>query len=118
FALTDQHGKKVSSEDFRGRVMLVFFGFTHCPDICPTTVSNLSKMMDALGSDADEIVPVFITVDPERDTPEVMKNYLANFDERFVGLTGSMDDIKKTSKAYKVFFSKSHDMGEGEHAGH
>lgn len=123
FSLTDQYGKTVKSTDFKNRYMLVFFGFTHCPDICPVTVSTLSKTMELLGKKADMIAPVFITVDPERDTPEVMKNYLASFDKRIVGLTGSKADIQKTADAYKIFFAKrkpegEHGGGHGEHGNH
>jgi protein SCO1/2 len=105
FSLTDQNGKKVTDADFRGKIMLVFFGYTHCPDICPVTVSTLSKTMGLLGDKADAVVPIFITLDPKRDTPAVLKDYLANFDKRMVGLTGSPKDIKKAADAYKVYFS-------------
>lgn len=107
FELTDQHGKTVKDGDFRGRVMLVFFGFTHCPDICPVSVSTLSKVMGALGDKADKVAPVFITVDPTRDTPKAMKDYLAPFDKHMVGLTGTPKQIKKAADAYKVYFAES-----------
>lgn len=105
FTLTDQHGNTVKDADFRGRVMLVFFGFTHCPDICPTTVSTLSKAMEALGDKANHVAPIFITVDPKRDTKEKMADYLSSFDKRIVGLTGGEEAIKKTADAYRVYFS-------------
>lgn len=107
FHLTDQHGKQISDADFRGRVMLVFFGFTHCPDICPVSVSSLSKAMELLGDKADKTAPVFITVDPKRDTPKTMKDYLAAFDRRMVGLSGAPAKIKQAADAYKVYFSES-----------
>jgi protein SCO1 len=117
FSLTDQHGKNVKSSAFKGRYLLVFFGFTHCPDICPVTIATMSKTLELLGKKADQVVPIFITVDPERDTPAVMKNYLAPFDSRIIGLTGSKADIKKTADAYKIFFSKKQLTPEG-HGGH
>ena len=88
FTLTDQTGK-VTDEDFRGKYMLIFFGFTYCPDVCPTELQVMSAALDQLGPAADEIQPVFITIDPERDTPEAMKHYVANFHPRMVGLTGT-----------------------------
>ena len=106
FTLTDQSGKQFQDIDFRGKIMLVFFGFTHCPDICPVTVATLTKAMALLGEKADQVVPVFISVDPENDTPAVMKDFLSNFDKRIVGLTGNGDQIKQVAQAYKVYFSK------------
>lgn len=107
FTLTDQHGKQVSDADFRGKVMLVFFGFTHCPDICPVTVATLSNVMKELGGAADKVAPVFITVDPRRDTSQAMKAYLANFDPRIAGLSGTPKAIKQAASAYKVYFSET-----------
>jgi protein SCO1/2 len=121
FNLTDQHGKKVSDADFRGKAMLVFFGFTHCPDICPVASSRLNAMMQNLGADADKAVPVFITVDPARDNPSVLKNYFANFDKRFVALTGSDKQVKDAAAAYKVYYnapSKGHGEAHGAHHEH
>jgi len=106
FALVDQHGKKVTDRDFRGRYMLIFFGFTHCPDICPAELQVISASLDELGPKAEEVVPIFVTLDPERDTPEVMADYVKNFGSRFVGLTGSPEDIAEAAKAYRVAFSK------------
>lgn len=105
FMLTDQNGKTVKDTDFRGKPMLVFFGYTHCPDICPVTVATLSKVMEILGKDADGVAPVFITVDPKRDTPAALKEYLSNFDKRLVGLTGKPKAIQQAADAYKVYFS-------------
>lgn len=105
FTLTDQHGKTVKDSDFRGKVMLVFFGFTHCPDICPVSVSTLSNVMTALGDKATNVAPIFITVDPKRDTQAAMKAYLANFDPRMVALTGEAKAIKQAADAYKVYFA-------------
>jgi len=106
FELTDQNGKRVKSDDFRGKYMLVVFGYTFCPDVCPSELQVVSAALDGLGATADRIQPLFVSVDPARDTSEVLKEYMANFNPRFVGLTGSEDDIAKVTKAYRVFFRK------------
>jgi protein SCO1 len=111
FALVDQHGKKVTDQDFRGRYMLIFFGFTHCPDICPAELQVISASLDELGPKAEEVVPIFVTLDPERDTPEVMADYVKNFGSRFVGLTGSPEEIAEAAKAYRVASSKFENKG-------
>lgn len=108
FELIDQNGKTKTDADFRGKVMLVFFGFTHCPDICPVTVSTLSSLMELLGDKANMVAPIFISVDPERDTPEVLKSYLSNFDARIVGLTGTAEQTKSVADAYKVYYARAH----------
>ena len=106
FTLVDQTGKTVSDQDFRGRYMLVFFGFTHCPDICPAELQVMAASLDELGPKADEVVPVFITLDPERDTQDAMGAYVKNFGPRFVGLTGSPEQIAAAAKVYRVAYSK------------
>ena len=106
FALIDQNGNTVTAQDFRGRFMLVFFGFTHCPDICPAELQVMSQSLEALGPKAEEVVPIFITLDPERDTQAVMDAYLKNFGSRFVGLTGSPEAVAAAAKAYRVAHSK------------
>lgn len=106
FTLVDQTGKTVTDQDFRGRYMLVFFGFTHCPDICPAELQVMSAALDELGPKADEVVPIFITLDPERDTQAAMGAYVKNFGQRFVGLTGSPEQIAAVAKAYKVAYAK------------
>src|SRR6185295_1827127 len=106
FSLVDQTGKTVTDQDFRGRYMLVFFGFTHCPDICPAELQVMSAALDALGAKADSVVPIFITLDPERDTQAAMSAYVKNFGLRFVGLTGSSEQIAAAAKAYRVAYSK------------
>jgi protein SCO1 len=106
FTLVDQTGKTVTERDFRGKYMLVFFGFTHCPDICPTELQVMAASLDELGPKAEKIVPIFITLDPERDTPEVVADYVKNFDPRFVGLTGSPEAVAAAAKAYRVAYSK------------
>jgi len=115
FALTDQNGHLVHESDFHGRVMLVFFGFTHCPDECPATVATLTRAMALLGDKADQVVPIFISVDPESDTPPVLKDFLSNFDKRFVGLTGTPEEIKKVAELYKVYYARS-DTADGKAA--
>ena len=106
FALVDQTGKTVTDKDFSGRYMLVFFGFTHCPDVCPAELQVMADALGQLGPKAAEIVPVFITLDPERDTPEAVGAYVKNFGPNFVGLTGSPEAIAAAAKAYRVSFSK------------
>jgi protein SCO1/2 len=106
FTLTDQTGKTVTDQDFRGRYMLVFFGFTHCPDICPAELQVMSATLDELGPKAAQVVPVFITLDPERDTQAVVGDYVKNFAPGFVGLTGSPEAIAEAAKAYRVAYSK------------
>ena len=104
FTLVDQNGNTVTDRDFRGRYMLIFFGFTHCPDICPAELQVMSAALDALGPKADEVVPIFVTLDPGRDTPEAIGAYVKNFGKNFVGLTGSPAAIDKAAKAYRVSY--------------
>jgi protein SCO1 len=106
FKLVDQNGKTISDQDFKGRPFLVFFGFTHCPDVCPTTLFEVSEVLRALGPDADRMRALFITVDPERDTPAVIKDYLSSFDPHLSGLTGDPTTIAAVAKAYRVYFKK------------
>jgi protein SCO1 len=106
FTLIDQTGKTVTDQDFRGRYMLVFFGFTHCPDICPAELQVMSASLDKLGPKGEQVVPIFITLDPERDTQQAMAEYVKNFGSRFVGLTGSPEAIAAAAKAYRVAYSK------------
>jgi protein SCO1 len=106
FHLIDQDGKAVSDEDLKGRPFLVFFGFTHCPDICPTTLFDMSQMLHALGPDAGRIGALFITVDPERDTPAVLKDYLSSFDPHLRGLTGDPAAVNAALKAFRVYAKK------------
>lgn len=107
FTLTDQTGKRVTDQDFRGKYMLIFFGFTYCPDVCPTELQVMSAALDALGPQGEKIQPVFISIDPARDTPEAMKIYVSNFHPRMVGLTGSEADIAAVAKAYRVYYAKA-----------
>lgn len=108
FTLVDGDGKTVTDADFRGKWMLIYFGYTFCPDVCPTSLSEVASALDRLSpAEADKLVPTFITVDPERDTPQVMKDYASAFHPRIIGLTGSRDQINAVSKAYKVYAAKA-----------
>jgi protein SCO1/2 len=106
FKLTDQDGRTFTNEDLKGRPFLVFFGFTHCPEICPTTLFEISEILRKLGPDADRTRALFITVDPERDTSKALKDYLSSFDSHLVGLTGDVDAIAAVAKAYRVIYRK------------
>jgi cytochrome oxidase Cu insertion factor (SCO1/SenC/PrrC family) len=107
FTLTDQDGKTRTDVDFHGKLMLVYFGYSYCPDVCPTALQIMSVALDQLGPDAAKVTPVFITVDPARDTPAHMKSYVANFGDRLVGLTGTEDQIAKIARAYRIYYAKA-----------
>ncbi len=109
FTLINSNGEEISDSQFRGRYMLVFFGFTNCPDICPTTLATYDNVLAALKETAKEIAPVFITIDPKRDTKERLKEYMANFDSRIIALTGSEEQIKNAATVYKSYYAE----GEG-----
>lgn len=109
FTLTDHTGKTVTDKSFVGKYMLIYFGYTYCPDVCPTELQVMTAALDTLGEDADKITPVFVSIDPERDTVEVMKDYVANFHPRMVGLTGTKEQVAKAAKAYRVYYSKAVD---------
>ncbi|MBA4110470.1 MAG: SCO family protein [Leptothrix sp. (in: Bacteria)] len=106
WALTDFDGKKRSLADFKGKVVFVFFGFTQCPEVCPTTMAELAEVKRRLGKDGDRVQGVFITIDPERDTAEVLKAYLTGMDPSFIGLRGSLDEVNAASREFKVFYQK------------
>jgi protein SCO1/2 len=106
FALSDQDGKLRHDTDFRGKLMLVYFGYTYCPDACPTTLLAVSQALDELGPSAQQVDPIFITVDPARDTVAQMKLYAANFSPRLIALTGSPDATAAAAKAYRVYYQK------------
>lgn len=106
FALTDHHGKPRTLSDFRGKLVLVFFGFTHCPDVCPTTLSEMAGIKKALGADADKLQVLFVTLDPERDTPAVMAGYVPAFDPDFLGLYGDPATTEKVARDFKIFFQR------------
>jgi len=99
-------GKPTSLEDFRGKLVMVFFGFTHCPDVCPTTLLKAAEVRKALGAEADRLQVLFVTVDPERDTPEALAKYVPAFDPSFIGLRGDDDETRKAAREFKVFFQK------------
>ena len=109
FTLTNQDGQPVNDSDFRGKFMMMFFGFTNCPDLCPTTLLIMSQTMEQLKEDAPKVVPIFITVDPERDTPAQIKAFLANFNPAIVGLTGTQAQIDKIQADYKTYSLKVDD---------
>ena len=106
FTLVNQEGKTVTERDFAGGPHLVFFGFTHCPDVCPTTLQQITDVLAALGPKADRLKVAFVTVDPERDTPDELKSYLESFDPRIAGLTGTQEQVAATIKAYRAFAQK------------
>ncbi len=104
FSLTDQDGVRRTDMDFRGKYMLIFFGYTYCPDVCPTTLAVEAEALSKIGERASRIVPILISVDPKRDTPERLKNYLSAFGSNFVGLTGTDEEIEKAADAYEVYY--------------
>jgi protein SCO1/2 len=106
FHMVDDEGRPVSQQDILGRPTVMFFGFTFCPDVCPTTLANLSDMMEKLGNDADRMKVVFVSVDPERDTPEKMHAYLSYFDKRIQGFTGTPEQLAAMAKEYGVYYKK------------
>ena len=109
FALVDHHGMEVTDGDFRGRLLLVYFGYTFCPDVCPLELETVSRALELLGPDAGQVQPLFITIDPERDTPQVMADYVAHFHPGLVGLSGSVARIRDVAGAYRVFYQKAED---------
>ncbi len=109
FSLVDHRGRAVTEVDFSGRWQLVFFGFTHCPDICPTTLAYMAGVLDSLGERADSVAPLFITVDPVRDTVDVMAEYVSAFHPRLVGLTGSPEQVAAAAQEFKVYFEQRED---------
>jgi protein SCO1/2 len=107
FTLVDGAGRTVTDETFRGEYMLVFFGYTFCPDVCPTTLQRVGEALDALGEDGERVRALFVTVDPERDTPEVVGAYVAQFHPRLVGLTGTPEQVAAAASAYRVYYAKA-----------
>lgn len=107
FTLTDQSGRTVTDADFRGRFMLVYFGYTFCPDVCPTSLGVMAAALDKLSPDERErLAPIFVSVDPERDTPEVLKDYVAAFHPQLTGMTGTSEQLAPVMKSYKVYAAK------------
>ena len=106
FTLADAGGGRRSLADFRGKLVVLYFGFTYCPDVCPTDLLVIGNLIRSLGPDGERVQPVFVTLDPARDTPEVLRAYVASFHPRFVALTGSEDEIRRVATSYKVYFEK------------
>lgn len=116
FELTDQTGHRRTDADFRGKLVVLYFGYTYCPDVCPTELQSISLALDKLGANADAVQPLFVTVDPERDTPPRLAEFVSSFHPRMIGLTGSVADIKKTAIAYRTFFAKNAAAASGEYS--
>ena len=115
FDLPDAKGQRRTLADFKGRVVVVFFGFTHCPDVCPTTMIELAEVKKALGADGDRVQGIFITVDPERDTADLLRPYVTNFDPGFVALRGTPEETAALAKSFKVFYAKVPGRTEGNY---
>lgn len=114
FTLTDQNGRQVRDEDFRGRYMLVLFGYTYCPDVCPIELQTVSEALDQLSPKVlDKVQPIFITTDPERDTVEIMDKYVSLFHPKLIGLTGSAEQVRAAARAYRVYYQKVEDEISG-----
>ena len=111
-SLTDHTGKPRTLEDFKGKVVVLFFGYTQCPDVCPTTMADLAQAMKLLGPKSDEVQVLFVTVDPERDTQQVLAEYVPSFDSRFLGLYGTPEQMAETAKNFKIFYTKVEDKGK------
>ena len=112
FTLTDQNGKRRSDSDFRGKLMIVYFGYTYCPDVCPADLMAITQALDALGPAAEDVQPLFITIDPERDTA-LLAEYVSAFHHSLIGLTGSPEEIRKVANAYKAYYVKVPDERSG-----
>jgi protein SCO1 len=112
FKLVSTNGETISDQSYRGKWLLIFFGYTFCPDVCPTSLNDMSVALEKLGTEANDIQPLFITVDPQRDTPEVMREYLKSFDSRIVGLTGTQEQIDDVMKEYRVYAEAQKTAGD------
>ena len=113
--LVDQNGQPRTLADFKGKVTVIFFGYTQCPDVCPTTMAELAQIKKSLGKEGDRLQAVFVTIDPERDTAAVLKAYMAGFDPSFVALRGTVDQTKAAAKEFKVFFAKAPGASDGSY---
>ncbi len=116
FELTDQTGHRRTNADFRGKLVVLYFGYTYCPDVCPTELQSISLALDKLGATAEAVQPLFITVDPERDTPARLADFVSSFHPRLIGLTGSLAEIRKTAIAYRTFFVKNNASTPGDYS--
>lgn len=110
--LTDHNGRARTLADFRGKAVAMFFGYTHCPDVCPTTMADLSSAMKMMGKRSDEVQVLFVTLDPERDTQEVLAQFVPSFDRRFLGLSGTSEQIAETARNFKVFYARQNEAGK------
>ena len=115
FALVNQDGKAVTDKDFRGKMLLLTFGYTYCPDVCPTKLQDISLALDNLGADAQWVQPVFISIDPQRDTPAQMKQYVELYHNNIQGLSGTMEQIAAVAKVYKIYYKRAEDTGDGNY---
>lgn len=106
FTLTDHHGARRSLEDFRGKVVLLYFGYTHCPDVCPTDLAEIAALLRSLGARASEVQALYVSIDPERDTPAILTGYVTAFDPRILGLTGTVEETRVLAGRYKAYFAK------------
>jgi protein SCO1/2 len=115
FSLTDHNGKVRTLADFKGKIVAVFFGYTHCPDVCPTTLSDFAAALQQLGPQAERVQVIFVTVDPERDTPDLLKQFVPAFNPGFLGMYGDEDTLKRLAKEYKVVYQKTSVKGAGDY---
>ena len=111
FTLTDHHGNAVTEASYPGKYLLVFFGYTYCPEVCPTTLSTMADALDILGDDAVKVRPLFVSVDPERDTPEQLAMYVRHFNPRLIGLTGTAEQVAAAAQVYRVYYRKVEEKG-------
>lgn len=116
FELTSQFNQPYSSTDAHGKVVMLFFGFTHCPDVCPNTLSTVQTVLGQLGGKAEQVQPIFITVDPQRDRPEILESYLQYFGNNYIGLTGTSEEVDKVVKQYQGFYSYEGDVADGQYS--
>jgi cytochrome oxidase Cu insertion factor (SCO1/SenC/PrrC family) len=116
FELTDQTGRRRRDADFRGKLVLLYFGYTYCPDVCPTELQSISLALDKLGAASEAVQPLFITIDPERDTPARLSSFVSAFHPRLIGLTGSLAEIRQTAIAYRTFFAKHEDATSSDYS--
>ena len=116
FELTSQFNQPYSSTNAHGKVVMLFFGFTHCPDVCPNTLSTVQTVLNQLGEKAEQVQPIFISVDPQRDNPEILKSYLQYFGNNYIGLTGTSDEIDKVVKQYQGFYSYDGNVADGQYS--
>lgn len=115
FTLVNQNGKPVTDADYRGKLMLVYFGYTYCPDMCPTGLQSMAHALDDLGADADKVVPLFVTIDPVRDTADKLKTYVAQFHPNIQGLTGSEKQVAEAAAAYQVYYAKGEQVDDHDY---